>query len=57
MKLVSRRGSRWRLAPNMVLSRRFDPDEGADTVEHVESVLDELWALRREDTGPAASTA
>jgi transcription-repair coupling factor (superfamily II helicase) len=47
MKLVAGRGAAWKLTPEMKLTRRFAPDEGADTLEHLEEVLAQLRPMRR----------
>ena len=45
MGLVTRRGAPWKLTSDMKLTRRFGPDEGSDSLEHVEQVLAELSGL------------
>ena len=49
MRLVQRRGSGWKLSPNMLLTRRFDPDAPGDSLDRIEDVLAELEELRRDD--------
>jgi transcription-repair coupling factor (superfamily II helicase) len=47
MKLVGARGAVWKLSPDMKLTRRFGPEEGADSLDHLEQVIAELRPLTR----------
>ncbi len=48
MKLVAGRGAVWKLTPDMKLTRRFGPDEGTDSLEHLDEVLAGQRRLRRD---------
>ncbi|HJL14812.1 MAG TPA: transcription-repair coupling factor [Sandaracinaceae bacterium LLY-WYZ-13_1] len=49
MQKVARRGSGWRLSPDMKLSRRFDPEERGDSLDRIETMIGDLQELRRDD--------
>ncbi|MCB9593309.1 MAG: transcription-repair coupling factor [Sandaracinaceae bacterium] len=48
MKLVGRRGSPWKLTPDMKLVLRFDPDQPGDAIDRVEEMIAEVQPLLRD---------
>jgi transcription-repair coupling factor (superfamily II helicase) len=48
MKVVGKRGSPWKVTPDMKLTRRYGPDESGDSLDHLESMLGELAPMRRD---------
>ncbi|MCC6877306.1 MAG: transcription-repair coupling factor [Sandaracinaceae bacterium] len=48
MQAVAKRGSPWKVTPDMKVSRKFDVAEGGDALDHLEQTLAELRAMRRE---------